>query len=124
MLEPSEVLALIAAAHLPSLTEDDQRLIAARVTGWSVERISARSFRSERAVRDHLNSILDRVCAPIGVERDVAVLGWWFGFHCGCARRCATHALEMILTGAVFPAVTSAAHHSSPRSRSSIVPAS
>jgi hypothetical protein len=108
VLDPIEVSQLMPDAHLPSLTEDDQRLIAARVTGWSVERIAARTFRSERAVRDHLNSVLDRVCAPLGVQRDVAVLGWWFGVHSGCNRRCATTALEMIRTGAVFPAETPA----------------
>jgi hypothetical protein len=108
MLEPSEVYDLIPNAHLPSLTEEDQHLIAARVTGWSVERISARTFRSERAVRDHLNSVLDRVCGPLGVERDVSVLGWWFGLHSNCRRGCASRALELIRAGAVFGAAISA----------------
>jgi hypothetical protein len=108
VLEPHEVYPLLVNNHLPSLTDQEQHLIAARVTGWSAARIAARTYRSERAVRDHLDSILDKVCGPTGVDRDAAVLGWWFAVHCGCSRRCAAGALDLIQAGAVFGAAVAA----------------
>lgn len=102
-LHPTEVLELLREIHLPNLTEDENRILAATVTGWRSLEIAERLFRSDRDVRRVVQRLTDRVCEPTGTSHSLAVLGLWFAQHQECRFRCTAAAHAMLAAGAVFP---------------------
>lgn len=102
-METAETLKLLAEHHLPALTPDDQRLLAARVCGIRLAEIAHRAGWSERQTRANVERILDLICLPAGIEhRDNASMGLWFALHMNCSHQCTAPALRMIRTDSVF----------------------
>ena len=101
--DPSETLDLLNEAHLPNLSEDHLRLLAARVTGYKPQVIADRLYRDAREVRRRSEHLEELICVPAGLARDSAVLGFWFGLHLDCKYRCSAPATAMTESGAVFP---------------------
>jgi|GEM_PF-5040149 len=101
-LGPTEVFELLAGIHLPNLTEDESRILAATVTGWKSLEIAERLFRSDRDVRRIIERLTDRVCTAAGTNRSLAVVGVWFSTHQECRFKCSADAHALLKAGAVF----------------------
>jgi hypothetical protein len=102
LLVPKATFALLKSNHLPRLSTEESRILAARVCGWGAADICQAWDRSERDVRRILERLADAICRPAGTRRDPAVLGFWFGLHLDCSFRCAGPALALLSSGALF----------------------
>ena len=77
-LEPTETYELLLSLHLPSLTPEENSVLAAVVAGWRSSEIASRMFRSDRDVRRIVERLAETVCRPAGAHHSLALLGLWF----------------------------------------------
>ena len=95
-IEPTELRLLFAGHHLPALTDFDQRLLAARCWGCSNAGMAPIVGYTPDALRRLFERLEDKIVAPTGLHRDLALVTQWFNLHLNCERQCLSHAKMLI----------------------------
>ncbi len=105
----AEVFRLLRENHLPGLTAEDDRVLAATMLGHRPREISDRLYRGDRTVRATLERLEELAGMPAGVDqRSAAVLGAWFVLHVDCEKGCVSNAWRMIMEDSIYPDEASA----------------
>jgi hypothetical protein len=99
-LEPHEIDLMLLEQHVRGISEETQRILAARVCGWSVTAIASRLHYGESSVHRDIEKLQDMILGPLGLKHDGWATSRWFSHHTAC---CMAFAAELIEKGRVFP---------------------
>ena len=102
--DPSELFELLGKAHMPNLSEDHKRMIAARAVGMTYAEIGERMVLDERTISLAVGEVAKAVALACGLPRkDDYVTASWFFLHADCERGCTAFGMGLLRTGGVFP---------------------
>ncbi len=86
---PGDLYDMAREAHMPNLPDDQQKLLAARVSGMSYPEIGERVAMDPRAVRKTVEKIETAVAMACGLQhRDSFLTSLFFCLRGGCEHGC------------------------------------
>ena len=101
--DPSELFELLGKAHLPNLSEDHLRMIAARVVGMTYAEVGERMVLDERTILTAVSEVGKAVALACGLPRkDDHVTASWFFRHADCERGCTAFGMGLLKSGGLF----------------------